>query len=95
MYTKNWQVIKDDTKHTFEVCGLEGNTNPFTNQVYAMQRDGMNVSCVLLPVTNKNASKSTIKIINYITENGLYERLQNQHRKIVQTQSNQYEDLDF
>lgn len=83
MYTKSWLVIKDDIKHTFEVCGLEMNTNAFTNKTYAMQRDGMNVSCMTPPVTNKNSSKGSIKITGYTTEEGLYERLLKEHQQIT------------
>lgn len=83
MYTKSWLIIRDDTKRTFEVYGQEENTNAFTNKTIAMQRDGMNVSCMILPVTNKNASKTTIKITNYVVEVGLYARLLKQHQEII------------
>ena len=83
MYSKNWQVIRDDSKRTFEVCGQETNTNSFTNKVYAMQRSGMNVSCATPPVTNKNSSKGTIKITGYTQEDGLYQRLLEQLREIT------------
>ena len=83
MYSKNWQIIKDDAKRTFEVCGQEANTNSFTNKTYAMQRVGMNVSCTTPPVTNKNSSKGHIKITGYVLEEGLYERLLKQYREIT------------
>jgi len=82
MYSKNWQVIKDDSKRTFEVCGQATNTNAFTNEVYGMQRAGMNVSYVTPPVTNKTASKDVIKITGYTREDGLYNRLLNEYRAI-------------
>lgn len=83
MYTKSWQVIKDDSKRTFEVCGQTGNTNAFTNEVYAMQRAGMNVSCVTPPVTNKESSRKLVKITGYAKEEGLYAKLQLQYKQLV------------
>lgn len=83
MYSKYWQVIKDDTKHTFEVCGQVANENSFTNKTYAMQKAGMNVSCSTPPVTNKNSSKDTIKVIGYTKEEGLQERLSKQFMEIT------------
>jgi hypothetical protein len=82
MYSKNWQVIKDDSKRTFEVCGQATNTNSFTNEVYGMQRAGMNISCITPPVTNKTSNKELIKIIGYTKEEGLYDRLLNEYREI-------------
>jgi hypothetical protein len=80
---KFWQIIKDDTKKTFEVCGQEGNTNAFTNKTYAMQKAGMNVSCVTPPVSNKTSSKDLITITGYTREEGLYERLLKAYREIL------------
>jgi hypothetical protein len=82
MYSKNWQVIKDDVKRTFEVCGQETSTNSFTNKVHAMQKAGMNVSCITPPVTNKTSSKDLIKVTGYTKEDGLYQRLLKQHMEI-------------
>jgi len=82
MYTKIWQVIKDDSKKTFEACSQETNTNYFTNLVYGMQRVGMNVSCITPPVTNTNSNKESIKITNYTKEVGLYDRLMKQYQEI-------------
>ena len=83
MITKFWLIIKDDSKRTFEVCGQESNTNWFTNKTYAMQREGMNVSCITPPVTNKTSSKELIRIIGYAHEDGLYERLLKQFSKLT------------
>jgi len=83
MFSKNWQVIKDDVKKTFEVCGQERNTDHFNNQVIAMQRAGMNVSCILPPVTNRNASREAIKITGYTPETGLFDRLQQEHQRRI------------
>jgi hypothetical protein len=79
---KFWQVIKDDSTRTFEVCGQESNTNAFTNQVYGMQRTGLNVSSYTPPVSNKTSSKDLIKITNYSKEDGLYERLLKKYREL-------------
>jgi hypothetical protein len=94
MYTKAWQVIKDDTKRTFEVCGQSTNTNSFTNEVYGMQRAGMNVSCITPPVSNKESSKELVKVINYVKEEGLYVRLQSQYKEIVMKSASDFEN-DF
>jgi hypothetical protein len=80
---KFWLVIKDDSKRTFEVIGQERNTNAFTNKSHAMQRVGMNVTAVVLPVTGKNFSKDVISFIGYEKEDGLYERLDKQLRDIT------------
>jgi hypothetical protein len=79
---KFWLIVKDDAKRTFEVVGQERNTNSFENKTYAMQRAGMNVSCYIPPVGGQLSHKESIKITNYTKEEGLYERLQNQYRKI-------------
>lgn len=92
MYSKNWQIIKDDSKKTFEICGLETNTNHFTNSVHGMQRAGMNVSCMTPPVTNKNSNKESVKVSGYTKEEGLLERLLKQHREI--TMGSIDEDMD-
>ncbi|HEX5170198.1 MAG TPA: hypothetical protein VFW11_13565 [Cyclobacteriaceae bacterium] len=75
MITKFWLIIKDDSKRTFEVCGRESNTNSFTNKTYAMQKAGMNVTCITPPVTNKTSSKDLIKFVGYTKEEGLWDRL--------------------
>lgn len=83
MNFRYWQVIKDDTKRTFEVCGQISNENAFTNRIYAMQKAGMNVSGLTPPVTNKTSSKSTIKVVGYVHEDGLYDRLSTEYRTIT------------
>ncbi len=83
MYSKCWLIIKDDSKRTFEVCGNASNDNAFTNQTHAMQKAGLNVSCITPPVTNKTSSRDVIKVIGYTRENGLHERLLNQYREIT------------
>jgi hypothetical protein len=80
---KFWLIIKDDSKRTFEVIGQERNTNGFENKTYAMQRAGMNVSCYIPPVGGQLSHKDSIKITNYTREDGLYDRLQVEHRKIT------------
>lgn len=81
MYNKSWEIIKDDAKRTFEVCGQSENNNYFTNTTHGMQKAGMTVSGTLLPVSNKNSSKDVIKITGYTKEVGLYERLLKEYRK--------------
>jgi len=76
-------VIKDDSKRTFEVCGQADNTNAFTNEVYGMQRAGMNVSCITPPVSNRESSKDLVKVSGYAKEDGLYNRLQLQYKQII------------
>lgn len=83
MYTRSWQVIKDDVRRTFEVCGQSDNTNAFTNEVYRMQRAGMNISGTTPPVSNKESSKELVKVTGYTREEGLYSRLQQQFKQIV------------
>lgn len=83
MYSKNWLIIKDETKRTFEVVSKATNENSFTNRTHGMQKDGMNVSCVILPVTNKTASKQNITFVNYTLEEGLYDRLLKEHNAII------------
>lgn len=83
MITRFWLIIRDDARKTFEACGNEKNTNFFTNKVYAMQKDGLNVTCMTPPVTSKNSSKELIKIVGYTWEDGLYERLLKEHREIT------------
>lgn len=70
-----WQIIRDDSKRTFEVCGRTTNDNAFTNRTHAMQRMGMNISCMTPPVTSKTSSKELIKITGYTKEDGFYDRL--------------------
>ncbi|MBS1681322.1 MAG: hypothetical protein JST48_06400 [Bacteroidetes bacterium] len=84
MYTTNWLIIRDDGKRTFEVVISGISENAFSNKVIAMQREGMLVTSLLMPVSNKNASKDHIKLTGYTREEGLYDRLVKQHLKIIQ-----------
>jgi hypothetical protein len=70
MITRFWLLIRDDSKRTFEVCGQVANENSFTNKTYAMQKAGMNVSCMTPPVTNKTSSKNLVKVTGYTWEKG-------------------------
>ncbi len=92
MYTKCWLIIRDDAKKTFEICGLESNTNHFTNAVHGMQKAGMSVSCLTPPVTNKTSSKETVKVQGYSKEDKLYERLQKQYNEIVRKEFGQWDE---
>lgn len=81
MNIKLWQVVRDDAKRTFEVCGMDSDVNHFTNMVHGMQRAGMNVSGMTPPVTNKYSNKNSIVIAGYSPEAGLYQRLQAEYVK--------------
>lgn len=83
MLSKSWLVIKDDSKRTFEVCGQSSNDNSFVNKTYAMQKLGMNISCMTLPITNRNSSKSLVKITGYVQEDGLYDRLLKEYTDLL------------
>ena len=87
MITKFWMIIKDDSKRTFEGCGQAPNDNAFSNKTVAMQRAGMNVSCMTPPVTNKTSSKDLVKVTGYTREDGLQERLANEFRTITAANS--------
>ncbi|MBL7850976.1 MAG: hypothetical protein JNN04_08755 [Cyclobacteriaceae bacterium] len=81
MYSRSWQIIRDDTKKTFEVQGQESNTDHFLNLVHGMQRQGMTVSAVILPVTNRHASKESIEFTGYRRDEGLYARLMKEYQQ--------------
>lgn len=83
MHSIFWQIIRDDSKRTFEICGQVSNTNSFTNKIVAMQRAGMNVSCATPPVTNKTSSKELVKLTGYTYEDGLQQRLLKQFREMM------------
>ena len=90
MYNKCWEIIKDDSKRTFEILGQEENNNHFENTTHGMQKAGMNVTGVTLPVSNKNSSKDLIKINGYKKEDGLYQRLLKEYRKISMGSMDEY-----
>jgi hypothetical protein len=89
---KFWLVIKDDSKRTFEVCGQAATDNAFTNKVVGMQRAGMEVSAVVLPITNRTSSKEVVTFTNYKREDGLWERLQENYRKILRRDIGEWEE---
>jgi hypothetical protein len=90
MITRFWLILRDDHTRTFQVCGQAANENSFTNKTYAMQKAGMNVSCMTPPVTNKTSSKNLVKVTGYTWEDGLQERLLNQYRVITFTSFDEY-----
>ena len=92
MYSKFWLVVKDDSKRTFEVCGQAVTDNAFTNKIYGMQKSGMNISCVVIPITNRTSSKDVVTVQGYSREDGLYERLQVEHRKKMRQGFGELED---
>lgn len=83
MFSKCWQVIKDDSKKTFEVVGQAANTNAFTNSVFGMQRAGMNVSFITPPVGSKISNRDAVKVPDYKMEEGLHERLVREYQEIL------------
>jgi hypothetical protein len=91
MYTQSWLVIRHDKLRTYEVVGQVANTNAFSNKVIAMQRDGLPVSELILPVTNKLSHKAMIKVTGYKYEEGLHERLLKQHQAMILKQAEQWE----
>lgn len=91
MNFKQWLIIKDDNKRTFEVVSQAMSDNAFYNKVIAMQREGMNVTSVIIPVSNRNASKDHISFTGYHKEEGLYDRLLKQHQQLIQQQYGEWE----
>jgi hypothetical protein len=91
MFSKYWQVIRDDDKRTFEVCGKASDTNSFTNNTHRMQKAGMNVTCDTPPVSTKIFNKDMVKVVGYTKEDGLYERLMNKFREITMREANNQE----
>ena len=83
MYTKNWLILKDDAKRTFEVVGQEFNTNAFMNRTIGMQRLGMMVSAITPPITNKNSNRASVTVPGYTPEEGLEARLMSQYRTLM------------
>lgn len=92
MLPKCWLIIRDDAKRTFEICGQASNTNAFTNNIYGMQRAGMNVSFVTPPIINTNSNKGTVKVNGYTRETGLNERLMEEYRKITRAPFDSFDD---
>ena len=92
MYTRTWHIIKDETRRTYEVVAQASNDNAFTNKAHALQKAGMNVNAVILPVTNKNSNQDSIRLTGYTREEGLYERLLKEHREIIRKNSGFWEE---
>lgn len=83
MYSKNWLILKDDAKKTFEICGQETNTNAFMNRTIGMQRLGMMVSAITPPISNTNSNRTSVRVPGYTPEEGLEARLMNQYRALM------------
>jgi len=92
MYTHSWQIIRDDNRKTFEVQGQEENTDPFTNLVHGMQKLGMTVTAMVLPITNKHANPENISFAGYTREPGLYLRLMKEYRLKMTEDLGQWEE---
>lgn len=84
MYTKNWHIIKDDAARTYEVLTHDWTDNAFTNKIHAMQKEGMAITGVVQPVTNKFASKAAFNFVGYKMEEGLFKRLLARHQQLLQ-----------
>ena len=92
MNFKQWLVIKDDHTRTFEVVGQVMSDNALSNKVIAMQREGMLVTSVIIPVSNRTASKDHITFTGYTKEAGLYDRLLKHHQQLIQQQYGNWEE---
>ena len=92
MYSKCWLIIRDDAKKTYEIYGLESNTNHFMNAVHGMQKAGMNVSCLTPPVTNKASNKEMVKVQDYRKEDGLHQRLLKEYAAITRKEFDKWEE---
>jgi hypothetical protein len=91
MLPKSWYIIKDDSARTFEVVvGIS--ENAFSNRVVTLQRAGLNVTPVIVPVSNRHASKEQIIMAGYSPEEGLYERLHQQQQKLMKEQFGEWEE---
>ena len=84
MIPKSWFIIKDESTRTFEVVTQPLSENAFSNKVIAMQLEGLNITPVLLPVSNRHASKEHIAFTGYTREEGLFDRLQKKHAQLIQ-----------
>ncbi len=82
MYTRSWHIIRDDKKKTFEVVGQDSNSNHFLNTAQAMQKEGLNITGMTMPVTGRHASKESISLTGYTREVGLHDRLMAEYRKL-------------
>jgi hypothetical protein len=92
MIPKSWLVIKDESSRTFEVVTQPLSENAFSNKVVAMQREGLNITPVLLPVSNRHASKEHIAFTGYTREEGLFNRLLQAHAKLMQQRFGAWEE---
>ncbi len=69
-----WQIIKDDSKRTFDIIGKAHDDTLLTNNVCEMIKSGMSVQCTTPPYTG-NESEDDLAIPGYKKEPGLYQRL--------------------
>lgn len=88
--TKYWQIVRDDLKRTYEICGQDTNVNHFTNSIHGMQRAGMNVSFLTPPVTSKSLAKGPVTFAGYLPEQGLYKRLVKEYVETSKREFDQY-----
>ena len=92
MIPKSWYIIKDENTRTFEVVDTGINENAFSNRVITLQRAGLSVTPVIIPVRNRHASKEHIGFTGYTREDGLYERLHQQQQKLMKEQFGEWEE---
>jgi hypothetical protein len=92
MLTKSWYIIKDDSTRTFEVVDTGISENSFSNRVVTLQRAGFSVTPIIVPVSNRHASKEHISFTGYTREEGLYERLHHQQQKLMKEQFGEWEE---
>jgi len=62
MTSKYWQVIRDDSTRTFEVCGQDSSANHFTNNIHGMQKAGMTVTGMTPPVGGSIPIKTPLRL---------------------------------
>lgn len=71
-----WEIIKDDSRKTFEVLGRSSDDTHLINLTCEMQEHGLPVRCETMETTKARHDIPTgYKHIGYTEETGLYRRL--------------------
>jgi hypothetical protein len=77
-----WEVIKDDSRKTFEVIRQSFDDTHLTKLTCEMQEYGLPVRCETIPATKPRQDIPLgYRQIGYTEESGLYDRLVNDLRK--------------